>query len=195
MPTPRTTVRRRGARGAYDRATIDAILDEGKVCHVAVADDDGPVVLPTGYVRIGDEVLLHGAAGNHLLRLVGDGRPVCVTVTLLDGLVLAKSAFNHSMNYRSVVAFGRGRVVEGDEKRAVLDAFVDHIVPGRSAEARPPTQRELDATLVIAVPLNEASAKVRSGGPHDDEADLALDVWAGVIPVSLVEGERVPAQP
>lgn len=193
MPTPRTTVRRRGARGAYDRATIDAILDEGKVCHVAVADEDGPVVLPTGYVRMGDEVLVHGAAGNHLLRLAVD-RPVCVTVTLLDGLVLAKTAFHHSMNYRSVVAFGRGRLVEGDEKRAALDAFVEHMVPGRSTQARPPNQQELDSTLVVAVPLGEASAKVRSGGPVGEE-DEDVDVWTGVIPVALVEGEPVAAQP
>jgi nitroimidazol reductase NimA-like FMN-containing flavoprotein (pyridoxamine 5'-phosphate oxidase superfamily) len=193
MPTPRTTVRRRGARGAYDRATIDAILDEGKVCHVAVADEDGPVVLPTGYVRIGDEVLVHGAAGNHLLRLAVE-RPVCVTVTLLDGLVLAKTAFHHSMNYRSVVAFGRGRLVEGDEKRAALDAFVEHMVPGRSTQARPPTQQELDSTLVVAVPLGEASAKVRSGGPVGEE-DEDIDVWTGVIPVALIEGEPVAAQP
>ena len=194
MPTPRTTVRRRGARGAYDRATIDAILDEGKVCHAAVADDNGPVVLPTGYVRIGDEVLLHGAAGNHLLRLAGDGRPVCITVTLLDGLVLAKTAFHHSMNYRSAVVFGRGRVVDGDEKRAALDAFVEHMVPGRSTQARPPNRQELDATLVVAIPLDEASAKVRTGGPVGEE-DEDVDVWTGVIPISLVEGEPVPTQP
>lgn len=193
MPTPRTTVRRRAARGAYDRATIEAVLDAGKVCHLAVADDDGPVVLPTGYVRVGDEVVLHGSSANHLMRLAADGRPVCVSVTLLDGLVLAKSAFNHSMNYRSVVAFGRARVVEGDEKRAVLDAFVDHMVPGRSAVARPPTQAELDATLVLAVPLDEASAKVRTGPPRDSEADQALDVWAGVVPLAMVEGEPEPA--
>ena len=193
MPTSRTTVRRRAQRGHYDRTTIDAILDEGFVCHLAVADDDGPVVLPTGYVRIGDEVFLHGSAANRLLRLAADGLPVCVTVTLLDGLVLARSAFNHSMNYRCVVVLGRARVVEGAEKVDALTAFVEHIVPGRSIEARPPDERELAATLVVAVPLDEASAKVRTGGPHDDEADLALDVWAGVIPLSLVRHSPVPS--
>lgn len=194
MPTSRTTVRRRAQRGHYDRATIDAVLDEGFVCHVGIADDHGPVVLPTGYVRIGDEVILHGSAANRMLRLAADGRPLCVTVTLLDGLVLARSAFHHSMNYRSVVVFGQARVVEGEEKVRALEAFVDHIVPGRSAEARPPDERELAATLVIAVPLDEASAKVRTGPPSDDEADMALDVWAGVIPLGLVRGERISAE-
>lgn len=189
MPTPRTTVRRRAQRGHYDRPTIDAILDEAFLCHIGIVDDEhGPVVLPTGYVRIGDEVVVHGSAANRLLRQAADGRPVCVTVTILDGLVLARSAFNHSMNYRSVVAFGRARVLEGDEKARALDAFVDHVVPGRSAEARRADERELAATLVVAVPLDEASAKVRTGPPHDDDTDLALDVWAGVVPVSLVRG-------
>lgn len=187
MPTPRTSVRRRAQRGRYDRAAIDAILDEAFLCHVAVVDEErGPIVLPTGYVRIGDDIVLHGSAANHLLRLAAAGGPVCVTVTILDGLVLARSQFNHSMNYRSVVAFGRARVLEGREKADALTAFVEHIVPGRSNEARPPDERELAATLVVAVPLDEASAKVRTGPPHDDADDLALDVWAGVIPVSLV---------
>jgi hypothetical protein len=193
MGSERTTVRRRPQRGRYDRATIDAILDDGMVCHVAVGAEDGePVVLPTGYVRIGDELVLHGSAANHLLRLAAAGRPVSIAVTLLDGLVLARTAFHHSMNYRSVVVFGRARVLEGDEKAAALEAFVDHIVPGRSAEARPPTAKELAATLVIAVPLNEASAKVRTGPPSDDEDDMALPVWAGVVPLGLVVGEPVP---
>jgi nitroimidazol reductase NimA-like FMN-containing flavoprotein (pyridoxamine 5'-phosphate oxidase superfamily) len=192
MPTDRTTVRRRAHRGRYDRATIDAVLDEAMVCHLAVADADGPLVLPTGFVRVGDELFLHGSSANHLLRLAADGRPVCVAVTLLDGLVLARSQFSHSMNYRSVVVFGRGRVVEGAEKEQALTAFVDHIVPGRSAEARPPSPAELAATLVVAVPLDEASAKVRTGPPADTEADLALDVWAGVIPIETVKGEPVP---
>ena len=192
MPTERTTVRRRAARGHYDVETVHAVLDAGLVCHLAVADDEGPIVLPTGYVRIGDEVVVHGSAANRLLRLAADGRPMCLAVTLLDGLVLARSAFNHSMNYRSVVAFGPARVVEGEEKEQALAAFVEHMVPGRSAVARPPTPRELAATLVLAVPLSEASAKVRTGPPHDDEADLALDVWAGVIPLAVVRGEPVP---
>lgn len=191
MPTDRTTVRRRPQRGHYDRGTIDAILDEAIVCHVAVADDDGPVVLPTGFVRVGDELVLHGSAANHLLRLAADGRPVCITVKLLDGLVLARSAFRHSMNYRSVVAFGRARVLDGEEKERALTAFVEHAVPGRAAEVRGPSPQELAATLVLAVPLDEASAKVRTGPPADEEADLALDVWAGVIPISVVRGEPV----
>ena|SRR5688572_2182714 len=192
MPSERTTVRRRAARGRYDVETVHAVLDEGIVCHVAVADDEGPVVLPTGYVRVGDEVVLHGSAANRLLRLAADGRPVCLTVTLLDGLVLTRSAFHHSMNYRSVVAFGRARVVEGEEKERALAAFVEHMVPGRSAVARPPSPSELAATLVLAVPLHEASAKVRTGPPIDDEADAALDVWAGVVPLAVVAGEPVP---
>lgn len=189
MPTPRTTVRRRAQRGHYDRETIDAVLDEAFLCHVGIVDDEhGPVVLPTGYVRMGDEIVLHGSAANRLMRQAADGRPVCVTVTILDGLVLARSQFNHSMNYRSVVAFGQARVLEGDEKAKALTAFVEHVVPGRSREARPADARELVATLVLAVPLDEASAKVRTGPPHDDEADMALPVWAGVVPISLVRG-------
>lgn len=191
MPTERTTVRRRPQRAHYDRQTIDAILDEAIVCHVAVADDDGPVVLPTGLVRVGDELVLHGSAANHLLQLAADGRPVCVTVTLLDGLVLARSAFRHSMNYRSVVVFGRARVLDGNEKERALTAFVEHVVPGRAAEVRGPSPQELAATLVLAVPLDEASAKIRTGPPLDDEGDMALDVWAGVIPIRIVRGEPV----
>ena len=185
-------MRRRAQRGHYDRATIDAVLDEALVCHLAVPGDDGPIVLPTGFVRIGDEVVVHGAAANHLLRLAAEGRPVCVAVTLLDGLVLARSAYSHSMNYRCVVVFGRARVVEGEEKERALTAFVEKVVPGRSNEARPPSPSELAATLVLAVPLDEASAKVRTGPPNDTEADMALDVWAGVIPFHLVRGEPVP---
>lgn len=187
-------MRRRAQRGEYDRATIDAVLDEALVCHLAVEGADGPIVLPTGFVRIGDEVVVHGSAAGHLLRLAADGRPVCVAVTILDGLVLARSAFSHSMNYRSVVAFGRARVVEGEEKARALTAFLEKMVPGRSTEARPPTQAELEATLVLAVPLDEASAKVRTGPPRDAEADMSLDVWAGVIPLRLVEGEPVSAE-
>lgn len=192
MPTPRTTVRRRAQRGQYDRAVIDAILDEGTVCHVALAGDDGPVVLPTGYVRIGDEVVLHGAAANALLRQAADGRPLCIAVTLLDGLVLARSTFNHSMNYRSVVVFGRARVLEGEEKGAALTTFVDHIAPGRSAEARAANDSELRATLALAVSIDEVSAKVRTGPPHDDEDDMRLPVWAGVVPLGTVVGDPEP---
>ena len=192
MPTPRTTVRRRSQRGVYDRAVVDAILDEGKVCHVALAGDEGPIVLPTGYVRIGDEVVLHGAVANALMRQAADGRPLCIAVTLLDGYVLARSTFNHSMNYRSVVVFGRARVLEGEEKAAALATFVDHIVPGRSAEARAANESELRATLALAVSMDEVSAKVRTGPPHDDDVDLALPVWAGVVPLASVVGEPEP---
>lgn len=192
MPTPRTTVRRRSQRGQYDRAVIDAILDEGKVCHVALTTDDGPVVLPTGYVRIGDELVLHGAVANAMMRQAADGRLLSIAVTLLDGFVLARSTFNHSMNYRSVVVFGRARVVEGEEKAAALATFVDHIVPGRSAEARAANDSELRATLALAVSMDEASAKVRTGPPHDAEDDLALPVWAGVVPLGTVVGDPEP---
>ncbi|HEX2040754.1 MAG TPA: pyridoxamine 5'-phosphate oxidase family protein [Acidimicrobiales bacterium] len=194
MPTDRTTVRRRAHRGRYDRATVHAVLDEALVCHLAVADEHGPVVLPTGFVRLGDELVVHGSSANRLLQLAAEGRPVCVAVTLLDGLVLARSAFAHSMNYRSVVAFGRGRVLEGDEKAEALAAFVEKMVPGRTAVARPPTAQELAATLVVALPLDEASAKVRTGPPTDKEEDLALDVWAGVIPLEVVRGRPVSAE-
>ncbi|MBW3667843.1 MAG: pyridoxamine 5'-phosphate oxidase family protein [Actinobacteria bacterium] len=192
MPTPLTTVRRRAPRGRYDRAVVDAILDEGTVCHVALTSEGGPVVLPTGYVRIGDELVVHGAVANALMRQAADGRPLCIAVTLLDGLVLARSTFKHSMNYRSVVVFGRARVVEGDEKAAALARFVDHIAPGRSGEARAANDSELRATLVLAVRMDEVSAKVRTGPPLDDEDDLPLPVWAGVVPLGTVVGRPQP---
>ncbi|HLI25304.1 MAG TPA: pyridoxamine 5'-phosphate oxidase family protein [Acidimicrobiales bacterium] len=192
-PTARTRVRRLAERARYERDEIYAILDEGFVCHAAFCDDSGPVVLPTGYARVGDGLYLHGATGNHLLRTVGAGAPVCITVTLVDGLVLARSAFHHSINYRSVVIFGTGREVEDrQEKLAAVTAVVDHIVPGRSADARPPTDEELRSTRVVHVPLDEASAKVRSGGPKDDPPDYQLPVWAGQVPLRLVAGDPVP---
>jgi nitroimidazol reductase NimA-like FMN-containing flavoprotein (pyridoxamine 5'-phosphate oxidase superfamily) len=188
-PSDRARVRRRAQRGVYDRATIHAVLDEGLVAHVGVATEQGPVVIPTGYARVGDEVVLHGSASSRLLRRLRDGAPACVTVTLLDGIVFARSPFNHSMNYRSVVVFGTAReVADPAEKRAALDAFVDHVAPGRAAEARPPTDEELRATLVVALPLDEASAKVRTGPPHDDDVDLDLPIWAGVLPLGLAVG-------
>jgi nitroimidazol reductase NimA-like FMN-containing flavoprotein (pyridoxamine 5'-phosphate oxidase superfamily) len=191
----RTKVRRLAERGRYDEATVHAILDEGLIAHVAVVTDQGPLVLPTAYARVGRTVYLHGAAGNALLR-AAEAAPVCATVTLLDGLVLAKSAFHHSMNYRSVVIFATGRRVEDeDERRIALDAIVEHIVPGRTAEARAPNPSELRATRVLALDLGEASAKVRTGPPKDDEADAAWPAWTGVIPITTVHGTPEPAPP
>lgn len=193
-PTPRTTVRRKKDRGRYDTDTIHAILDEGMVCHVGFAVDGQPYVIPTAYARVGDNLYVHGATGNHALRVLADGAAACVTVTLLDGLVLARSTFHHSMNYRSVVLFGVGQRVEDlDEKAGALAALVDHLVPGRSADARPATAEELRATLLVRLPIDEASAKVRTGDPIDDDEDLSLPVWAGVIPLTLQAGAPVTA--
>lgn len=190
--TDRTTLRRKKERGRTDRALLDAILDEALLAHVGFTAEHGPVVLPMTYVRLGDDVYLHGAAGNAMLRSAAGGVDVCVTVTLLDGLVLARSAFHHSMNYRCVVLFGRAeRVTDPAELRAMSAALVDRMSPGRSAEVRPPTDDELRATLVVRLRIDEASVKVRTGGPVDDEDDLALPVWAGVVPMRLVSGEPV----
>ena len=191
MGTARTTVRRLAARGSNDRAIADAILDEALVCHVGVEADNGLVVLPTLFVRVGDELVLHGAPANALLRAMRDGGTLCCTVTLLDGLVMARSAFHHSVNYRSVVVFGRARELAPEEKRAAVLALVDKVMPGRAREARPPSDSELRATLVVAVRLDELSTKVRTGPPLDDEEDLDLPVWAGVIPLRLLAGEPV----
>ena len=190
-PTDRTRVRRKAERGRYDAATIRSILDEALVCHVGFAVDGRPWVVPTAFVVVDDHLYLHGAAGNFALRSLAAGTSdACVTVTLLDGLVLARSAFHHSMNYRSVVVFGRAEAVtDPDVKRRVLAALVDHMVPGRSADTRPPTDAELRSTLVVRVPLDEASAKVRTGPPIDDDRDLDLPHWAGEVPLSLVRRE------
>jgi len=189
----RVRLRRHPERGLYDEVTVHAILDEGIVAHVGVVTEHGPLVLPMAYARIGRTVYLHGAAGNAMLR-AGTESPVCVTVTLLDGLVLAKSAFHHSMNFRSVVVFAPGRRVEDEaECRAALGAIVEQVVPGRSAEARPPSAAELRATRVLALDLADASAKVRTGGPLDDEADANWPAWTGTIPLSVVRGAPVPA--
>ncbi|HEY8527884.1 MAG TPA: pyridoxamine 5'-phosphate oxidase family protein [Acidimicrobiales bacterium] len=191
-PSPRSTVRRLPERAAYDRATVHAILDEGLVAHVGIATDDGPVVIPMAYARDGDRVLIHGSPASRLLRSAR-GADVCLTVTLLDGLVLARSAFHHSLNYRSVVVQGRAEVLDDLEaRRAALDRLVEAIVPGRTADARPPTERELRATTVLALPLDEASVKVRRGGPREEDEDLALPVWAGVVPLALTAGPPVP---
>ena len=189
--TERTRVRRLPERAAYDRATVHAILDEGFLCHLGFVVDGQPYVIPTGYARVGDTVFLHGSTGSRLgLR---PGMDVCVTVTLVDGLVLARSAFHHSMNYRSVMAIGRLRpVTDPGEKEVALRALVEHIVPGRSDEVRGGDPRELAATAVVALPLEEVSAKVRTGPPSDDEPDYDLPIWAGVLPLALTPGEPAP---
>ena len=191
--TQRSQLRRKAERGRYDWDTVAAILDEALICHVGFAVDGRPWVVPTAFGRIGRDLYLHGAAGNFALRTLTAGVDACVTVTLLDGLVLARSAFHHSMNYRSVVLFGRAEpVVVDDEKRAALAAIVDHMVSGRSGATRPPSAKELRATLVARLPIDEGSAKVRAGGPVDDPGDLDLPHWAGVIPLGLVRGESQP---
>lgn len=201
-PSPRTTVKRRAERGRYDHETVHAILDEAYICHVGFVHDGAPVVLPTMHARIGDRLFIHGSAASRMLRTLARGIEACVTVTLLDGLVLARSAFHHSMNYRSVVVFGTANVVgdgDGDEKLAAMRALLERVRPGRWDEARQPNDVELRQTLIIAMPLDEASAKVRTGPPIDDEDDYALGVWAGVVPLRLESGEpiadgpRVPA--
>jgi len=191
--SPRTTVKRLPERGRYDAATIAAILDEGLVCHVGIASDEGPVVIPTLYARDGERLYLHGSPASRLLRTLSKGVPLCVTVTLLDGLVAARSGFHHSMNYRSVVVVGTAsEIVDPEEKRRALDTIVDHVLSGRSAEVRAATAKELRATRVVALPLAEASAKARSGPPKDDEADYASDCWAGELPLRLAALAPVP---
>jgi nitroimidazol reductase NimA-like FMN-containing flavoprotein (pyridoxamine 5'-phosphate oxidase superfamily) len=182
----RTTVRRRAQRGVYDRDTINAILDEALICHVGVVVDSQPYVLPTIHARAGDRLFLHGAATNRMLTAARGGIPLCVTVTLLDGLVLARSAFHHSMNYRSVVVLGAAtEIVEHDAKREAMRALVEHVVPGRWNDTRPPSDAELQATQILMLPIAEASAKVRVGPPIDDEEDYPLKWWAGEIPLGL----------
>jgi nitroimidazol reductase NimA-like FMN-containing flavoprotein (pyridoxamine 5'-phosphate oxidase superfamily) len=186
--SPRTTIRRLRERGVYDAETIEAILDEALICHVGVVVDGSPVVLPTIHARRGRTLYLHGAPANALLR-AADGADVCVTATLVDGLVLARSAFHHSINYRSVVVRGRGRAVtDPDEQRTAMEALVEHVAPGRSAETRAPSPAELRATLTLAVGLDEASAKVRTGPAIDEPEDHALPHWSGVLPLALVPG-------
>ena len=189
----RSEIRRLPERGTYDRSIIDAILDEALLCHVAFADDEGrPVVIPTIHARVGDVLYLHGSPASRMLRGIRN-QQVSVAATLLDGLVLAKSHMHHSMNYRSVVAFGTARGVnDPDEKAVAFRAIVEHIVKGRWESARQPNDQEFKATSVVAVDIEEASAKRRSGPPGDDEADLALPHWAGVIPVALQAGPPVP---
>jgi uncharacterized protein len=193
LQTPRTTVRRLSKRAAYDRATVERILDEGLVCHVAFVADGQPYLIPMTYGRAGGTLFVHGSAASRMLRAVRDGAPLALAVTLLDGLVLARSAFHHSMNYRSVVVLGTAReVTDPEEKRRALDVIVEHVCRGRAQDTRPASQRELDATLVLALPIVEASAKTRSGPPLDDAEDLGLPYWAGELPLRIEAGEPVP---
>jgi nitroimidazol reductase NimA-like FMN-containing flavoprotein (pyridoxamine 5'-phosphate oxidase superfamily) len=198
-PTDRTTLKRLAKRGDFERDAIFAILDEAFICHVGFIVDGKPVVIPTSYVRVADDVYIHGSAASRMLRSLEEGIDVCVTVTLIDGLVLARSAFHHSINYRSVVIFGKATAVDqSDEKMRALHAFTEHVVPGRWADVRPPDENELRATLVLRLRLAEVSAKVRTGPPIDDDEDYNLAVWAGVVPLRLIADapvidDRVPA--
>ncbi len=192
QPTERTQVKRLPKRGVYDRAAIHKILDEGFLCHVGFVVDGQPFVIPTGYARDGETLYIHGSAASRMLRTLSGGVAVSVTVTLVDGLVLARSAFHHSMNYRSVVVFGTAAPVEDTAgKLHALRAFTEHVTPGRWDQVRGPSEQELKATTVLALPLSEASAKVRVGPPVDDEEDYALPVWAGVLPLQLTPGAPI----
>jgi nitroimidazol reductase NimA-like FMN-containing flavoprotein (pyridoxamine 5'-phosphate oxidase superfamily) len=190
--TERTALKRLPKRGVYDRELVYGILDEGFICHVSFAVDGQPFVIPTGYARVEDQLYIHGSQVSRMLRTLSQGIDVCVGVTLVDGLVLARSAFHHSVNYRSVVVFGRAAMVEDEQaKLAALFAFSEHVIPGRWNDVREPTEQELKATTVLSLPLIEASAKVRSGPPIDDEGDYGLDVWAGVLPLRIAAGSPV----
>jgi uncharacterized protein len=201
VPTPRTNVKRHPERGAYDRATIDAILDEALICHLGFVVDGQPFVIPTIHARDGDVLYVHGSPGSRMLRTAKQGLDICVTATLLDGLVLARSVYNHSMNYRSALVLGRAREVKNrEEKLRAMRCVVEHVVPGRWADAREPNEGEIKGTTILALSLDEASAKIRSGPPTDDDADLGFPVWAGVIPLALsaaapVADEGVPGHP
>ena len=185
-PTERTRVVREPHRGVYDRETIYKILDEGFVCHVGFSREAQPFVIPTLYARVGDTIYFHGSAASRMLRGAASGIPVCITVTLIDGLVLARSVFNHSMNYRSVVALGKATLVDQpEEKLEALRAFTEKILPGRWDDARQPNDKELKATSILQLPLTEVSAKIRSGPVQDDEEDYILPVWAGIVPLRL----------
>ena len=186
-------VRRMPKRGHYDRTTVHAIIDEALVCHVAFAVNGEPTVIPTLHARRGEELLLHGARTSRLLRHVADGNPVSVAMTLIDGIVLARSIFHHSMNYRSVVLHGTGRLLEtDDDKLSALEAFAEHIARGRWVDTRPPTRKELKATSVVSIPIDLAAAKIRTGPPLDEDEDYSLPFWAGVLPLSLQPGKAVP---
>ena len=192
IPSARTRVVREADRAVYDRETVYRILDEGFLCHVGFAMDGQPFVIPTSYGRKDASLYIHGSAASRMLRQLKDGVPVCVTVTLLDGLVLARSVFNHSMNYRSVVVLGKATLVDDpEEKLAALRALSEHILPGRWDDSRQPNERELKATSVLRVPIEEFSAKVRTGPPIDDAEDYSFPTWAGVIPLEMVAGNPI----
>jgi len=187
QPTSHTRLKRLPQRGSFDRATVNAILDEAFICHVGFMVDGQPFVIPTSFARAGEQLFIHGSAASRMLGSLSKGIPVCVTVTLVDGLVLARSAFHHSINYRSVVVFGMAKPVEDEgEKMTALRAFTEHIIPGRWADVRKPSEQELRATRVLSLPLTEASAKIRTGPPKDDEEDYALPVWAGELPLQML---------
>lgn len=190
--TAKTTLKRLPQRGEFDREAVYRILDEALVCHVGFVVDGQPFVIPTSYGRVGDTLYVHGSAASRMMKTLGGKVPVCITVTLIDGLVLARSAFHHSVNYRSVVVFGQAELVEDEPgKMAALAAITEHIVPGRWAEVREPNAQELKATTVLAIPLEEASAKVRTGDPKDDDEDMAIPVWAGQLPLRLTPGAPI----
>jgi nitroimidazol reductase NimA-like FMN-containing flavoprotein (pyridoxamine 5'-phosphate oxidase superfamily) len=191
-PTKKTRLRRLPKRGYLDRETINSILDEAFICHVGFVADGQPYVIPTGFGRVGEDLLIHGSSASRMLRTIAEGVDVCVTVTLIDALVLARSAFHHSMNYRSVVVLGRAELVaDAEEKNAALEVITNHIVLGRWADVRWPTDIELKQTTVLRLPISEASAKIRTGDPIDDDEDYDLDIWAGILPLTQVAGQPV----
>lgn len=198
--TDQNRIKRLPERGHYDRETIYRILDEALICHAGFVENGQPYVIPINFARVGDTILLHGAKASRLLKHIEAGHPVCVTVTLVDGLVLARSAFHHSVNYRSVVVFGKGRPVQDEqEKLAALKAITEHLIPGRWQEARLPNRKEMNATRVVSIKIDEASAKIRMGPPGDEPEDYALPVWAGVlplqeIPLSPIRDELLPEE-
>jgi nitroimidazol reductase NimA-like FMN-containing flavoprotein (pyridoxamine 5'-phosphate oxidase superfamily) len=191
-PTERTEVRRLAERSSYDRKLIESILDEALVCHVGFVHEGTPVVIPTIHARVGQTLYLHGSPASRMLRSMRSGNEICVTVTLVDGLVVARAAFHNSMNYRSVVVFGTPRIVDDpDEKWDALEAITEHVIPGRWADSRPMSEKEQKGTLVVALPITEASAKTREGGPGDDDEDYGLPIWAGVIPLTLTPAASI----
>jgi|TARA_B100000678_G_C18061615_1_gene442927 nitroimidazol reductase NimA-like FMN-containing flavoprotein (pyridoxamine 5'-phosphate oxidase superfamily) len=191
--TERTRVRRISDRGHYDQDTIYPIIDEAMICHVGFIQNNNPVVIPTIHARLGNTLYIHGSGASRMLKVITNQNNICVTISLIDGIVLARSAFHHSMNYRSVVIFGSGRKIDDpEEKLNALKAVSEHLIPERWDDVRQPNQKELDATTVIAISLEEASAKVRTGPPSDDEDDYKLSVWAGVLPITLIKEELIP---
>lgn len=188
----RNTVRRQASRGKYDRETVFAILDEAFLCHIGFSIEGQPFVIPTLYARDGETIFVHGSSISRMLENISEGVPVCVTVTITDGIVLARSAFHHSMNYRSVTAFGTGALVEDeDEKVRALELISENVLPGRWADSRGPTKKELDVTSVIAIRIEDAAAKIREGDPKDDKRDYELPIWAGVVPIVQIPREPI----